>query len=395
VQFLGNVVEEGNCHRGSIGTDWKGDGASLIGAFPPNVKWPFSQSYVYRDNEIKSNGSLFVSVKNALVENNTVRYSDVGIASRRYQDSMFVSGNVFDKVERPYVNLSGARIHPEYKDGRRDEFIERLENGKFNVRKRGDVRQAFSPVFRAQPWNRNMRLAVFGHCREKFELPVEVSFGGVLSGDVESVSVSVPSSGGWDFGGEVKLAKKGNAFAGKMTVVPPKEGPVGMFSWAVEMNIAGDGWRCSLPLDVSPLVQNRFLSWEVAFAKPGEKPREWRRLRWLEGMDGHETMIPAKVFGEKQKGHDLYFRTRIEVFEPTAFSFTRGDWTTFMNIDGKTVFAPGVNTTTAVETTLEKGVHTIELMRPQSSRFFRRESEGVFLRCTFPEGCRAGDWVQR
>jgi hypothetical protein len=66
-----------------------------------------------------------------------------------------------------------------------------------------------------------------------------------------------------------------------------------------------------------------------------------------------------------------------------------------MNIDGKTVFSPGVNTTTAVETTLEKGVHTIELMRPQSSRFFRRESEGVFLRCTFPEGCRAGDWVQR
>ena len=142
VQFLGNVVEEGNCHRGAIGTDFSGVGTSLIGAFPPNVKWPFSQGYVYRDNEIRSNGSLMISVKNALVERNTVRRSAVGLVSRRYQETLFVSSNVFDRVTQPYRDLAGARIQPPYVDRQREGFLSALKAGVFPKR-RSVERRAF------------------------------------------------------------------------------------------------------------------------------------------------------------------------------------------------------------------------------------------------------------
>jgi len=395
VQFIGNVVEEGNCHRGSIGTDFRGAGSSLIGAFPPNVKWPFSQSYVYRDNEIKSNGSLFISVKNALVEKNTVRLSDVGVTSRRYQDTMFVANNVFDRVDIPYLNLQDARISPRYIDRSRENFISQLKSGTFNALKYGAVRRAFRLSLRVQPWNMNLRNAVVGRQRKAFKLPVSLAVDGVLAADVAAASITIPSSGGWDFGGTTALVKKGGAFEGEIVVTPPKDGPVGMFSWPVTADLSGDGWRVAIPLAVEPLTQNRFLVWEASLAKPGERAAKWRKIGWLEGMDGHESIFPDKLFGKSHEGMDIRLRTQIEAAKPVLFSFTRGDWTCHMYVDGKEVFRPGINTTTPVEVAVEPGVHTIELLRPATSQFRRKPTEGMFLHCTFPGGCAAGDWTQR
>ncbi len=395
IQFIGNVVEEGNCHRGSIGTDWRGAGSSLIGAFPPNVRWPFSQSYVYRDNEIKSNGSYFISVKNALVERNSVRLSDVGITSRRYQDTMYISDNTFDRVEIPYLNLQGAHISPLHADKSREKFLSQLKAGTFNQLKRGLVRRAFGMQFSVQPWNNNLRQAVAGRLRKPFSLPVELRLNGVLADDVRIAAVSIPPSGGWDFGGAVKLAKKDGAFKGSLTITPPKDGPVGMFTWPATVALAGDGWRTKIGVKVNPLTQNRFLSWEATLADPGSNKREWRRLKWLEGMDGHESIFPDKLWGKAHEGKDVRLRTRIEVAKPTRFAFTRGDWTCHLYIDNKEVFRPGVNTTTSIDATLAPGMHTIEILRPARSTYRRRPAEGIFLHCTFPDGCAAGDWVQR
>ena len=234
-----------------------------------------------------------------------------------------------------------------------------------------------------------------GRQRKPFKLPVKLSVAGVLAEDVRSVAISIPASGGWTFGGETALAKKDGAFEGEITVVPPKDGPVGMFTWPVLLTLAGDGWRFSTSLTVNPLSQNRFLSWEASLSDPGSNKREWRRLGWLEGMDGHESIFPDKLWGRAHEGKDVRLRTRIEVNKATRFAFTRGDWTCHMYIDGREVFRPGVNTTTPLEVTLEPGMHVIEILRPARSTYRRRPTEGMYLHCTFPAGCAAGDWVQR
>ena len=63
-------------------------------------------------------------------------------------------------------------------------------------------------------------------------------------------------------------------------------------------------------------------------------------------------------------------------------------------MDGRTVARPGVNTTTGIEVVLEPGEHVLTLIRPATSTLRRTAAEGMFLRCTFPDGCAAGDWVQ-
>ena len=394
VQFIGNVVEEGNCHRGSIGTDWRGAGASLIGAFPPNVKWPFSQSYVYRDNEIRSNGSLFISVKNALVEKNTVRRSAVGISSRRYQDTMFVASNEFDRVETPYHRLDGAHIIPPYVDRSRDEMRTALRAGSFNSRRRSLMRRAFALSLKPQPWNRDMRAAVAGQRRTPFGLPVTATVEGALAADVKSVTLSIPASGGWGFGDKVVLEKGTDGFTGKIPVTPPKEAAVGLFAWPVSVTLAGEGWSVSTQLWMEPVTQYRFLSWETALAEPGKAPGGWRRLKYLEGMDGHESVFPEKLYGTAYKGRDFHMRTRIDVKRATQFAFTRGDRKSLLLLDGKKLIRPGAGLGDAAAITLQPGEHRLEIVRPASSGAHAEKDGGLFLRCTFPEGCVAGDWLQ-
>ena len=395
VQFLGNVVEEGNCHRGSIGTDWRGAGGSLIGAFPPNVRWPFSQTYVYRDNEIRSNGALFISVKNALVEKNTVRRSDVGISSRRYQETMYVANNAFDRVDIPYHHLDGARITPPYVDRMREQMLSALRAGTFKAKSRTQMRRAFALSVKPHPWHREMRAAAAGVRRTPFDLPVTVMFEGVLAKDVRSVSLAVPASGGWNFGGAVALEKGADGFTGKMRITPPKEGAVGLFAWPVAVTLAGDGWTLATQVWTDPLTQYRFLSWETALAEPGKQPTAWRKLKHLEGMDGHESVFPEKLYGEAQKGRDFHMRTRINVINPTRFSFTRGNAACSLSLDGKELIRAGASLSDAVAVTLEPGEHLFEIVRPAQSAADRTDSyKGIFLHCTFPEGCVAGDWVQ-
>lgn len=395
VQFLDNVVEEGNCHRGSIGTDFRGAGASLIGAFPPNVRWPFSQSYVYRGNEIRSNGSLFISVKNALVEKNAVRRSSVGVASRRYQETMYLSDNdVFDRVDVPYLNLGGARISPPYVDARAGRDLASLKAGTFKDR-RTAVRRAFGFEVRPQPWNLAFRAAAAGRSRAPFDLPVTLALSGSLADEVKTASLAIPASGGWTFGGEIALKRSAGGFAGVVPVVPPKEGPVGLFTWPVRVKVAGDGWAFETTVQTNPLSQNRFLAWEVGVAPAGREPAAWRPLAYMEGMDGHEAVFPERLReAVAGAGKDLRLRTRIRVAKATRFAFTRGDWTCSFRVDGREAARPGVNTTTPVEVLLEPGEHVLELVRPAASALRRSAQEGLFLRCTFPDGCAAGDWVQ-
>ena len=402
VQFLGNVVEEGNCHRGSIGTDFRGSGSSLIGAFPPNVKWPFSQSYVYRDNEVRSNGSLFISVKNALVEKNAVRRSAVGVASARYQDTMFVADNAFERVDEPYHNLKGARIFPPYVDKSREQFLEELRAGRFSAENNRKFRRAFGLTIKAAPWNTALRAAVRGRRRQPFTLPITLESSGCLADDMRRVTVAIPASGGWSFGDEIPLVKGEKGYAAEVPVTPPQEGNVGMFTWPVRVRIEGEGWKVEKTVDVNPLSQNRFLSWDCALAPAGRRPSPakdgaaWKRVRNLEGMDGHESVFLDRLYANPADyaDKDFWMETRLQVNRRTKFSFTRGDWTSFLYIDGKQFFEPGMNTTTDVEVTLEPGEHAIQLMRPAKSSYPRKSYEGMFLHCTFPDGCAAGNWVQ-
>ena len=395
VQFLGNVVEEGNCHRGSIGTDFSGAGASLIGAFPPNVKWPFSQSYVYRDNEIKSNGSLFISVKNALVEKNTVRRSEVGVASRRYQETMCVADNVFDRVEIPYHNLKGARISPDYVDRSHEAFLAQLKAGTFKSARKRTVRRAFGFRFLTRPWDLNFRAVAGGRSHKPFKLPVTLVMDGVLADDVRAASIRIPASGGWDFGGEIALRKDQYGFSADVPVTPPKEGPVGMFTWPVAVRVTGEGWSFKTELRVNPLSQNRFLLLETGLAEKGMSPAAWTPVKFMgEGMDGHESVFPEKLWGPELKGKEFHLRTRIQVNKTTRFAFTRGNAACWFYIDGKTLAKPGVSPHVDLDAVLEPGEHVLELLRPADVVPKPGEYDGVFLHCTFPDGCAAGDWGQ-
>ncbi len=263
IQFLDNVVEEGNCHNGTIGTDYRADGgSSLIGAFPPvpTTKWPFSQTYVYRGNEIKSNGSLFISVNNALVERNTVRCSDVGVASRLYQDTMYVSDNVFDRVAIPYRNLKGAHVFPAYADDSRARYLKQLKEGRFSGRHL-DVARAFGFFFWPRPWEQRFRAFAGGREPKPFKMPASLTIEGVLAEDVRTVSIRVPDQDGWHFGGEIVLRPEKGSFVGEIPVTPPK-GPLaqekfvwpqGMFTWPVKVKVGGDGWSHETEFYMNPI----------------------------------------------------------------------------------------------------------------------------------------------
>ena len=45
--------------------------------------------------------------------------------------------------------------------------------------------------------------------------------------------------------------------------------------------------------------------------------------------------------------------------------------------------------------TLQPGEHRLEIVRPAAAGAHTEKDGGLFLHCTFPEGCVAGDWVQR
>ena len=393
VQFLGNVVEEGNCHRGSIGTDFRGAGASLIGAFPPNVRWPFSQSYVYRDNVIESNGSLFISVKNALVERNTVRRSAVGVTSRRYQETMVVADNVFDQVDQPYVNLEGARISPAFVDKSQEEFLAQLRAGTFKGGRKRALRRAFGIEFRPKPWDLGLRAAMAGRSRRPFRVPVTLKLNGVLRGHIASASVRVPDAGGWTFGGATALTWTDDHFAGELAVTPPREGAVGMFTWPVEVALKGQGWSFTTEVRVNPLEQNRFLAWEAALSAPGANPTTWRKVKFMEGMDGHESVFPDKLYGDAAKGKDIHLRTRIEVRKATRFAFTRGSMSTALAVDGKVLIPVDASMQAPAEVVLGPGVHELALRRAAGAKDPPGAYAGLYLHCTFPDGSMAGDWT--
>jgi hypothetical protein len=112
-------------------------------------------------------------------------------------------------------------------------------------------------------------------------------------------------------------------------------------------------------------------------------------------MDGHESVFPEKLYGAVYKGRDFHARTRINVINPTRFSFTRGNAACRLTLDGKELIRAGASPSDAAVVTLEPGEHRFEIVQPAQSAADRTESyKGIFLHCMFPEGCVAGDWVQ-
>ena len=408
LQFLGNVVEEGNCHRGALGTDYAAAGGSVIGAFKPNVPWPFSQSYVIRDNEIRSNGSIFVSVKNALIERNAVRRSDVGISSLLYQDTMYVSDNVFDRVLEPYANLAAAKISPPYRDDLRERALAGLRAGSFDSGNTRLVRLAFGLDFRVPFWQKDIRAAFTERELKPFDYPVSLVFKGALSNDIRAVSVRVPDAGGWTFGGEVKLvrgkcpgieaADGETVFSGKVRVTPPATPPIGMFPWMSQVRISGEGWSVGVKAQVMLLPQYRLLRWRFAHVASGAQPTpdQWKPFPGPSAMDVHESVIPAKLLGADAEKGDLWLETRIRVNRKMRFGFVRGDFATYLFVDGRELFRPEDNLTDPKAVNLEPGVHVIRLRRnPADARRLRtRPDAGMFIQCRFPDGCLPGDWVQ-
>ena len=161
------------------------------------------------------------------------------------------------------------------------------------------------------------------------------------------------------------------------------------------VTLAGEGWKLATQAWVDPVSQYRFLSWETALAEPGKQPTAWRTLKYLEGMDGHESVFPEKLYGAAHEGRDFHARTRINVIKPTRFSFTRGNAACRLFLDGKELIRAGASPSDAAVVTLEPGEHRFEIVRPASAAVLPAGTyEGIFLHCTFPEGCVAGDWVQ-
>jgi len=353
---------------------------------------PLSQAYVYRDNEIWSNGSLMISVHNALVERNTVRRSEYGISSRRYQKTMFVSSNVFDRVAVPYLNMKGAKIVPPYVDRRRDEFLAQLKAGTFPKRVTAN-RHAFGFSFECQPGNDGLRAATVGRLRKPFNLPVSLSIGGVLTGDVRRVTVRLAPEGGWTFGGDVELERVGpSRFGGKVRVTPPPKGPVGMFTLNVHVEAAGEGWTHAEDLVTNPLAVNRFLVWEASLAPAGQAPTEWRRLEDGEGMDPNEKLFPEKVWGERLTGMDCRFRSTIRVVRETTFLFRRENRASEFLVDGRREIEIGAASNREMPVKLKPGDHVLELVLPAKGGAARDRKDGLALTCTFPYGCPPGSW---
>ena len=109
IEFYGNVVEEGNSLRGPFNQPEASDsylGSSHLTSKPEIV---LNRHFVMKNNVIESNGRLAAfAVAGALIENNIVRDSDVGLEGGRFNPTLFVGSNRFERVVQTYRNLEGA-----------------------------------------------------------------------------------------------------------------------------------------------------------------------------------------------------------------------------------------------------------------------------------------------
>ena len=141
-----------------------------------------------------------------------------------------------------------------------------------------------------------------------------------------------------------------------------------MFTWPVEVALKGQGWSFTTEVRVNPLEQNRFLAWEAALSAPGANPTTWRKVKFMEGMDGHESVFPDKLYGDAAKGKDIHLRTRIEVRKATRFAFTRGSMSTALAVDGKVLIPVDASMQAPVEVVRGPGVHELALRRAAGAK---------------------------
>jgi hypothetical protein len=111
IEFYGNVIEEGNSLRGPFNQPEASDsylGSSHLTSKPAIV---LNRHFVMKDNVIESNGRLAAfAVAGALIEGNVVRDSDVGFEGGRFNETLFIGSNRFERVDKVYQNAEGAAI---------------------------------------------------------------------------------------------------------------------------------------------------------------------------------------------------------------------------------------------------------------------------------------------
>ncbi|MBM4085678.1 MAG: hypothetical protein FJ272_12890, partial [Planctomycetes bacterium] len=115
-QFLDNEILEGSIYRsGANNAILSGDSVVGVYGWPPTKTWPwpYNVGTVVRGNKLLNNARIHLggsqndlpSMRDAVVENNTIADSDEGVRLDRATASVFVRGNRFTNVRQP---LSGT-----------------------------------------------------------------------------------------------------------------------------------------------------------------------------------------------------------------------------------------------------------------------------------------------
>ncbi|OIO98359.1 MAG: hypothetical protein AUJ92_01495 [Armatimonadetes bacterium CG2_30_59_28] len=117
-QFLDNVIDEGAIYRSGANNAIL-SGESVIGVFgwplTKDWKWPYNRGAVVRGNRLENGARIHVggsenelpSVRDVLVENNTIADSEVGVLLDKATAGVFLRGNTFKDVKDP---LTGTGI---------------------------------------------------------------------------------------------------------------------------------------------------------------------------------------------------------------------------------------------------------------------------------------------
>jgi len=120
-QFLGNTISEGNIYRSGANNSILSAG-SVIGIYgwplTKDWKWPYNVGGIVRGNRLQNNarvhvggsGNALPSVRDVIVEGNSIAATDVGVQVDRATDRVLVRGNRFSDVAQPLSGDGAAKI---------------------------------------------------------------------------------------------------------------------------------------------------------------------------------------------------------------------------------------------------------------------------------------------
>lgn len=375
VQFFDNTIAMGNGYRGPQNERLPGD--AEMGAFWSSGNLPLSQSYVVRNNFIRSNGRINLSVYNGIVEGNTIQDSDYGITSRIWQNTLFIGDNRFSNVITPFFNLDGA-VFSEGALRLRNEnaatFIKQLENPSMSSYQ---VNRILGLHCEFQPWNMQFRRACRLEHKTRFQVPFTLELGNDCIG-AEQIFVSIPddSKTGWRFGGRIELKREANSLTKWSTIfniTPPHEGYSGFFSLPVNITIIGKQQTVKTVMEVQPLVENRLLGWNIALVDGNKLPSANAKLEWKRAtkLDRHEVVHFAQEYGAALKGKSVVAQRKLKVNERTRFLFSRADGFSELYINDRLVIGQNISVGAKCVEVLEPGEYTLRFFQPAEPKLSR------------------------